>query len=71
MNYGQLGQEFGQMVIQMAGELMNPTQPPQSMSSMERNLRAKLMEWGNFLLNAWLPMLDDPYPPGATRLSAL
>jgi hypothetical protein len=62
MDYGQLGQEFGQLVVQMAGELMNPTQPPGSLSRMERNLRAKLLELGNFLLNVWLPMLDDPYP---------
>ena len=57
----QLGQEFGQYVIQLTAELMG-TGTPKSLSEMERQIRQMLLKLGRFLLGAWLTMLVEPYP---------
>lgn len=56
-----LGQEFGQYVIQLTAELMGAG-PPQSLSEMERQIRQMVLKLGRFLLGAWLTMLVEPYP---------
>jgi hypothetical protein len=62
MDYGQLGQEFSQLLIQVTSELMAPTQSPKNLSEMERKLRAQLLEVGQFILTAWLSTLEERYP---------
>ncbi len=57
----QLGQEFGQYVIQLTAELMGAGEP-KSLSEMERQIRHMLLKLGRFLLGAWLAMLVEPYP---------
>ncbi|MFQ5610835.1 MAG: hypothetical protein ACE5H9_01735 [Anaerolineae bacterium] len=56
-----LGQEFGQYVIQLTAELMGGGEP-KSLSEMERHIRQMLLKLGRFLLGAWLAMLVEPYP---------
>jgi hypothetical protein len=58
----QLGQEFGQHVIQLASELLVKTGQPKSLSEMERGIRQMLLKLGQFLLGAWLAMQEEPYP---------
>lgn len=57
----QLGQEFGQYVIQLTAEIMGAGEP-RSLSEMERQIRHMLLKLGRFLLGAWLTMLVEPYP---------
>lgn len=56
-----LGQEFGQYVIQLTAELIGVGEP-KSLSEMERQIREMLLKLGQFLLGAWLAMLDEAYP---------
>ena len=56
-----LGQEFGQYVIQLTAELMGAGEP-KSLSEMERQIRQMLLKLGRFLLGVWLTMLVEPYP---------
>jgi hypothetical protein len=58
----QLGQAFGRHVMQLTTELLLQPQRPPSLSHMERDIRAMLVELGSFLLSAWVMMLDEPYP---------
>ncbi|MDX1523597.1 MAG: ISKra4 family transposase [Anaerolineae bacterium] len=58
---GNLGQEFGQYVIELTAELMGAGDP-KSLSEMERQIRQMLLKLGQFLLGAWLRMLVEPYP---------
>lgn len=58
----QLGQEFGQHVVQLTGELLLSNQSPRSLSDMERGIREMLLELGQFLLSSWLVMQDSAYP---------
>ena len=57
----QLGQEFGQYVIQLTAELMGAGEP-KSLSEMEQQIRQMFLKLGHFLLGAWLRMLVEPYP---------
>jgi hypothetical protein len=59
---GKLGQEFGQYVLQLTGQLLLSHQRPDSLSEMERSIRDMLLKLGQFLLGAWLAMLEEPYP---------
>ena len=56
-----LGQEFGQYVIQLTAELIGAGEP-KSLSEMECQIREMLLKLGRFLLGAWLTMLVEPYP---------
>ena len=56
-----LGQEFGQYVIQLTAELIGAGEP-KSLSEMERQIRHMLLKLGRFLLGVWLTMLVEPYP---------
>ena len=58
---GNLGQEFGQYVIQLTAELVGAGEP-KSLSEMERQIREMLLKLGRFLLGAWLAMLVQSYP---------
>jgi hypothetical protein len=58
----QLGQEFGQYVIQMTAKLLLSNQSPHSLSEMERGIREMLLKLGQFLLSSWLVMHDSSYP---------
>lgn len=58
----QLGQEFGQHVIQLTSELMMKTGQPKSLSEMERGIRQMLLKLGQFLMGAWLALQESPYP---------
>jgi hypothetical protein len=45
MSYiAKLGQEFGQYVVQLTGQLLLSNQSPKSLSEMERQIREKLLE---------------------------
>ncbi len=58
----QLGQEFGQYVIQVTSELLNKVGQPTSLSEMERGIRQMLLKLGQFLMGAWLAKQERPYP---------
>ena len=63
MSYiAKLGQEFGQYVTQLTGQLLLSNQHPRSLSEMERQIREVLLKLGQFLLGAWLAMQEEPYP---------
>ena len=63
MSYiAKLGQEFGQYVVQLTGQLLLSNQHPKSLSEMERQIREMLLKLGQFLLGAWLAMQGEPYP---------
>jgi hypothetical protein len=63
MSYmAELGQEFGQYVVQLTGQLLMSNQQPRSLSEMERNIRDMLLDLGQFLLGAWLSMQEERYP---------
>jgi hypothetical protein len=63
MSYiAKLGQEFGQYVIQLTGQLLLSNQRPKSLSEMERQIREMLLKLDQFLLGAWLAMQEEPYP---------
>jgi len=57
----QLGQEFGEYVLQMTAQLLGG-EPADSMSAMERRTREMLLKLGQFLLKAWLAMQEEQYP---------
>lgn len=61
-NIVQLGQEFGQYVIQLTSELLTKVSQPTSLSEMERGIRQMLLKLGQFLMVAWLAMQESPYP---------
>jgi hypothetical protein len=61
-NIVKLGQEFGQYMIQLTSELFLRTGQPQSLSEMERNIRAILLKVGQFLLSSWLTLQENNYP---------
>lgn len=61
-NIAQLGQEFGQYVIQLTSELLTKVSQPTSLSEMERGIRQMLLKLGQFLMVAWLAMQESPYP---------
>ncbi len=53
MSYiAKLGQEFGQYVVQLTGQLLVSNQQPRSLSEMERQIRDMLLKLGQFLLGA-------------------
>jgi len=56
-----LGQEFGQYVIQLTAELMGAGEP-KSLSEMEGQIRQMILKLGRFWLGAWLTILVEPYP---------
>jgi hypothetical protein len=58
----ELGQEFGEYVLQLTSELLYKKQDS-SLSEMERQTRAMLLKLGQFLLKAWLAMQEEQYPP--------
>jgi hypothetical protein len=63
MSYiAKLGQEFGQYVVQVTGQLLLSHQHPKSLSEMEHQIREMLLKLGQFLLGAWLAMQEEPYP---------
>jgi len=65
MSYiAKLGQEFGQYVVQLAGQLFLSHQQPTSLSEMERSIREILLKLGQFLLGAWLVTQETTYLPG-------
>ena len=57
----QLGQEFGEYVLQMTSQLLGG-EPVNSMSKMEQRTREMLLKLGQFLLKAWLAMQEEQYP---------
>jgi hypothetical protein len=57
-----LGQEFGQYLIQLTSELFLKTEKPRSLSEMERSIRQMLLRVGQFLLTTWLAMQRSKYP---------
>ena len=59
---GKLGQEFGQYMIQLSSELFLRRDQAQSLSEMERDIRAMLLKVGQFLLNSWLVLQEPIYP---------
>ncbi len=62
MNYiAKLGQEFGEYVVQLTGQLFLVHQQPTSLSEMERSIREMLLKLGQFLLQAWLAMQETAY----------
>lgn len=64
MSYvAKLGQEFGQYVVQLTGQLLLSHQQPSSLSEMERSMREMLLKLGQFLLQAWLAMQETKYLP--------
>ena len=58
----QLGQEFGQHVIQLTSELLVKNSGVKSLSEMERGIRQMLLKLGQFLMGAWLALQGSPYP---------
>ena len=58
----ELGQEFGEYVVQLTAQLVVGKQP-QSMSEMERGTREMLLKLGQFLMGAWLGMQEEQDPP--------
>lgn len=58
---GNLGQEFGEYVLEVAAELLG-RQQASSLSEIERNTRRALLQLGQFLLEAWLAMQAEQYP---------
>jgi len=58
----QLGQEFGQHVIQLTSELLVKNSRVKSLSEMERGVRQMLLKLGQFLMGAWLALQESPYP---------
>ena len=58
----ELGQEFGEYVLQLTSELLYKKQDS-SLSEMERQTRVMLLKLGQFLLKAWLAMQEEQYPP--------
>ena len=58
----QLGQEFGQYVIQLTAQLLLSNQSSRSLSEMERGIREMQLQLGQFLLSSWLAMQDSTYP---------
>ena len=61
-NISELGQEFGQYVIELTAESLTKTKRPQSLSEMERESRQMLVKLGQFLLSSWLALQEDTYP---------
>jgi hypothetical protein len=57
----QVGQEFGEYVLQMTSQLLGG-EPANSMSKMEQRTREMLLKLGQFLLKAWLAMQEEQYP---------
>jgi hypothetical protein len=57
-----LGQEFGQYLIQLTSELFLRPEQPRSLSEIERGIREMLMKVGQFLLISWLAMQTNKYP---------
>jgi hypothetical protein len=55
-----LGQEFGEHVQKVTGELLLGG-APDSLSEMERRVRKALLQIGQFLLGAWLALQEGPY----------
>jgi len=55
-----LGQEFGEHVHKVTGELLLGG-TPNSLSEMERRVRKALLQIGQFLLGAWLALQEGPY----------
>jgi len=57
-----LGQEFGQYLIQLTSELFIKKEQPGSLSEMEKRIREMLLKVGQFLLTSWIAMQTDKYP---------
>ena len=60
-NISQLGQEFGQYLLQLTAELLAGPKQAQSLSEMERQIRALLLKAGQFLLSSWLALQESAY----------
>jgi hypothetical protein len=58
----ELGQEFGQYLIQLTSELFMRAEPRRSLSEIERSIRAMLLKVGQFLLTSWLALQNSKYP---------
>jgi hypothetical protein len=58
----ELGQEFGQYLIQLTSELFMRAEQPRSLSEIERSIRAMLLKVGQFLLTSWLALQNSQYP---------
>ena len=61
-----LGQEFGEYVIKLTTELLGAGEP-KSLSEMERQVRGMLQQLGQFLLGAWLSLLEASYAAETSR----
>jgi hypothetical protein len=57
-----IGQEFGQYLIQLTSELFLRGEQPRSLSEIERSIREMLLKVGQFLLTTWLAMQRSKYP---------
>jgi hypothetical protein len=57
-----VGQEFGQYLIELTSELFLKPEQPCSLSEIERNIREMLLKVGQFLLTTWLAMQSSKYP---------
>lgn len=57
-----LGQEFGEYLLQLTSELFLKKEQPRSLSEMEKRLRAMLLKVGQFLLTTWLALQRNKYP---------
>lgn len=58
----ELGQEFGQYLIQLTSELFLRPEQPRSLSEIERSIREMLLKIGQFLLTSWLALQNNKYP---------
>jgi len=56
------GQEFGQYLMRLTSELFLRSEPPRSLSEIERSIREMLLKVGQFLLTSWLAMQRNKYP---------
>ena len=58
----ELGQEFGQYLIQLTTELFLKSEQPGSLSEMERSIREMILKVGQYSLTAWLAIQSSKYP---------
>ncbi len=63
MDESRLGMEFGEYVHQVTYELLTNNPTPQSLSEMEKGVRASMLKLARYLLSNWLALQNDPYPP--------
>ena len=58
----EIGQEYGQYLIQLTSELFLRPEQPRSLSEIERRIREMLLKVGQLLLTSWLAIQNSKYP---------